>query len=76
MHSKVESIYDLVSLNENELIGVNGGSIRDVFITGGKILATVGVVVVATATIVGSAGVTIPLVAGGAVVAIAGIWAL
>ena len=76
MHSKVESIYDLVSLNENELIGVNGGSIRDVFITGGKILATVGVVVVATATIVGSAGVTIPLLAGGAVVAIAGIWAL
>ena len=40
------------SLSYDELFYIDGGSLKDIFITGGKILCTVGVIVGAAASAV------------------------
>ncbi len=76
MNSMTDSLSNFVVLNEEDIMNLNGGGIKEVFIIGGKVLATAGTVVVAAGTISGSGGLATPLVVGGAAVTIAGIWAL
>ncbi|NLK99357.1 MAG: hypothetical protein GX271_01715 [Clostridiales bacterium] len=64
------------SLSYDELFYIDGGSLKDIFITGGKILCTVGVIAGAAAASAGTGCLGTALAVAGAIVAIAVIWAI
>ncbi len=72
----VKALTTFQPLDYNDLFIIDGGSLKDVFIIGGKIVCTIGVVAGVAAASSGSGGLGTALAVAGGVVAIAVIWCI